>query len=214
MTEKTTEAKKDAQKTKPKKEGFFLKLYNWTVAWADKPSSEKALAGVSFAESSFFPIPPDPLLIALVTAKPSRWFRFALITTIASILGGIFGYLIGWVLFESVGTWILNTYHLQEAYVSLGMRFEDNALIAVFTAAMTPIPYKLITITAGAFQINFLAFIAASVVGRSFRFFLEAWAMHHFGRRYKHIIERYVNLLSWAFLLLILVGFIVLKYFV
>lgn len=199
---------------KQPKPSLFLRLYNWTVSWADKPSADKALAAVSFAESSFFPIPPDPLLIALVTAKPNKWVRFALIASVASIAGGMFGYLIGFGLFESVGNWILNTYHLQDAYMSLGQRFEANAVIAVFAAAMTPIPYKLITITAGAFHINLIAFILASIIGRSLRFFLVAWAMHHFGRRYKDVIEQYINYLAWGFLLLLVLGFVVLKNFV
>jgi membrane protein YqaA with SNARE-associated domain len=187
-------------------------MYGWVVGWAATRHATKALAGISFAESSFFPIPPDPLLIAVTTVKPHKYLRFAAICTIASIAGGVLGYLIGLGLFESVGAQIINTYHLQEEFQALGLRYEDNALLAVFAAALTPIPYKLITISAGVFKVNFFAFMLASIVGRGGRFFLVATLMHHFGKRYKDKIEKYIDLLSLAFVALLVLGILAVKY--
>jgi membrane protein YqaA with SNARE-associated domain len=188
------------------------RLYGWVVSWAETRHATKALAGVSFAESSFFPIPPDPLLIAVTTARPHKYLQFAAICTAASILGGIAGYLIGLGLFESVGAPIIDTYHLHEKFQALGLRYEANAFLAVLTAALTPLPYKLITISAGVFKVNFLAFLAASIIGRSARFFLVATLMHHFGKRYKDKIEKYIDLLSLAFIALIILGVMAVKY--
>lgn len=188
------------------------RLYAWVVGWAEKKQATKALAAISFAESSFFPIPPDPLLIALTTVKPRKYLRFALICTVASVVGGIFGYLIGIGLFESIGVRIIDAYHLHEEFEILGRRYDENAFITIFTAAFTPIPYKLITIAAGVFHVNFIAFILASVIGRGGRFFMVATLMHHFGKRYKDKIEKYIDLLSLAFVALMILGIVALKY--
>jgi membrane protein YqaA with SNARE-associated domain len=188
------------------------RLYGWVVGWAETKQAERALAGISFAESSVFPIPPDPLLIAMVMAKPGLFLRHAAICTISSIFGGVFGYAIGLLLFSTVGAWIVNTYGLQEEFVQIGIRYEENAFFTVFTAAFTPIPYKLITVSAGVFKINFIMFVLASLVGRGARFFLVATLMHHLGRRYKDSIEKYIDLLSVAFVVLLVLGFFVLKY--
>lgn len=188
------------------------RLYGWVVGWAETRRAEQALAGIAFAESSFFPIPPDPLLIAMVMAKPTHFLRHATICTVASTFGGVFGYLIGLMLFSTVGTWIIETYHLQEEFVHIGTRYEENALLTVFTAAFTPIPYKLITVAAGVFQINFVMFVFGSLIGRGMRFFLVAFLMHHLGRRYKDSIEKYIDILSVAFVALLILGFLALKY--
>lgn len=188
------------------------RLYAWVVGWAEKKQATKALAGISFAESSFFPIPPDPLLIALTTVKPHKYLRFAMICTAASVIGGMFGYLIGIGLFESIGARIIDTYHLHEEFQVLGRRYDDNAFITIFTAAFTPIPYKLITIAAGVFHVNFLSFVLASIIGRGGRFFMVATLMHHFGKRYKDKIEKYIDILSLAFVALMILGVMALKY--
>lgn len=187
-------------------------LYAWVISWADKPGGERALAGIAFMESAFFPIPPDPLLIALVMGKPKKYLRFAAIATIFSILGGIMGYLIGMALFDTVGQWVIDTYHLQSEFDALGTRYAANAFLAIFTAAFTPIPYKLITIAAGVFQVNFAVFVIASILGRGARFFIVATLMHHFGKRYKDKIEKYIDVLSLAFVGLIILGVIALRY--
>ena len=185
--------------------------YAWVVGWADKPSSEKALSGIAFAESSFFPIPPDPLLIALTIAKPNKYIKLALITTLSSLAGGIFGYFIGVALFESVGQWVINTYHLEPEFAYIETRYAANAFFAIFIAGFTPIPYKLITISAGVFGVNFILFVIASVIGRGLRFFLVATLMHHFGARYKDKIEKYIDILGFAFIILLVGGVIVVK---
>lgn len=187
-------------------------LYAWVVGWAEKKQAEQALAAIAFSESSFFPVPPDPLLIALTTAKPKKYLRFALIATVFSILGGILGYLIGAVLFETIGNWVIDTYHLHSEYTAIGDRYSSNAFLTIFAAAFTPIPYKLITIAAGGFQVNFVAFILASILGRGIRFFLVATLMYHFGKRYQDKIERYIDLLGLAFIVLIILGVFALKY--
>jgi membrane protein YqaA with SNARE-associated domain len=191
---------------------IIRKLYGWVVGWAETKRAEQALAGIAFAESSFFPIPPDPLLIAMIMAKPASFLRHAAICTLASVFGGMLGYVIGLLLFSTVGAWIVDTYHLQEEFVHIGTRYGENAFLTVFTAAFTPIPYKLITIAAGVFKINFLLFVLASLIGRAMRFFLVATLMHHLGRHYKDSIEKYIDILSIAFVALLALGFFALKY--
>jgi membrane protein YqaA with SNARE-associated domain len=185
-------------------------LYGWVVGWAETKRAEQALAGIAFAESSFFPIPPDPLLIAMVMAKPSRFLRHATICTLSSALGGVFGYLIGLLLFSTLGAWIVDTYGLQEAFIALGERYEENAFLTVFSAAFTPIPYKLITVAAGVFQIHFVSFVVASIIGRGMRFFLVATLVYHLGRRYKDVIEKYIDILSLVFVAILILGFLAL----
>lgn len=191
---------------------MIRKMYGWVVGWAETKRAEQALAGVSFVESSFFPIPPDPLLIAMVMARPASFLRHAAICTVASVFGGMFGYVIGLLLFSTIGAWIVNTYGLQEEFVYIGQRYQDNAFLTVFTAAFTPIPYKLITIAGGVFHINFLMFVLASFIGRGMRFFLVATFMYHLGQRYKDSIEKYIDILSIVFVALLILGFFALKY--
>ncbi len=188
------------------------KLYRWVVKWAGTRYAERALFGIAFAESSFFPIPPDPLLIAMTTVHPKKYIRFALICTGASVLGGLFGYLIGVTLFETVGVWLVNLYHLEAQFQIIGNRYAENAFLTIFTAAFTPIPFKLITIAAGVFRVNIFIFFLASVIGRGARFFLVAFLMHHFGQRYKDTIEKYVDVFSLAFVVILVAGFMVFKY--
>lgn len=191
---------------------LIRRMYKWMISWAEKPQAEKALANISFAESSFFPIPPDPLVIAMVAARPKRWIRIATICTVASVLGGIAGYFIGVFLFETVGQWIINTYGLQEQYELVGEHFAQNAMIAVLIGGFTPIPYKLLSISAGAFAINFPVFVIGSILSRGGRFFLVAALMRYFGNRYKDKIEKYVDILGFLFILLLISGFIVIRY--
>lgn len=187
-------------------------LYGWVVGWAETKRAEQALAGIAFAESSFFPIPPDPLLIAMVMAQPKLFLRHAFICTVSSAVGGVFGYFIGLVLFGTVGIWIVNTYGLQEEFVHIGVRYEENAFLTVFTAAFTPIPYKLITVAAGVFKIDFFMFVIGSILGRGMRFFLVAFLMYQLGQRYKDSIEKYIDILSLVFVALLILGFMAFKF--
>lgn len=191
---------------------IMRRMYTWVVAWAERPSAEKALGGLSFAESSFFPIPPDPLLIAMVVARPKKWLRLALITTFASVIGGAFGYLIGYAFQETVGIWIIETYHLQSEFANVGNLYAEYTALAVIVAGFTPIPYKLFSIAAGVFSVSLPLFVAASFVGRGGRFFLVAFLMNQFGRRYKDQIEKYIDILGFVFIIVAVLGIIAVKF--
>ena len=196
-----------------RKPHLLRRLYDWVIRWAQTPYGVPALFALAFAESSFFPIPPDVLLIALALAMPTRAFRFAAWCTTASVLGGMFGYAIG------SGAW-----HVAEPYVIgyvPGFSAENFALVkdkynaygvlAVFVAAFTPIPYKVFTIAAGVFEQPFFGFVAASIAGRGGRFFLVALFIRLFGDRAKQLIDRHFNLLTIAFTVLLIGGFIAIK---
>lgn len=188
------------------------KMYDWTVHWARTKNAPYALFGVAFIESSFFPIPPDVLLIAMVVADNSKWIRYAFICTLGSILGALFGYFIGWGLYETVGKVIVDTYHLQQVVELIGRKYSENAFLTIFTAAFTPIPYKAITITAGLFRISLTVLIAASIIGRAGRFFLVAGSLRIFGKKIADSIEKYFDILSLVLAALLIIGFLLLKY--
>lgn len=190
---------------------WMRRAYYWVVGWAEKPQAEKALAGLSFAESSFFPIPPDPLLIAIVTARPKKWLRFATITTVASVLGGILGYIIGAAAISAVMPIIIQVGY-EDAYKSAVEWFANYGAFAVVVAGFTPIPYKIFTIAGGAAGMSIPLFLIGSIIGRGGRFYLVAFLMQHFGRRYKDKIEKYIDVLGIAFVLLLVLGFVLIKY--
>ena len=185
------------------------RLYEWVLHWAHTPYGIWALFVLAFTESSFFPIPPDVLLIALALSIPAKSFRYALICSAGSVLGGLFGYFIGWQLMDLVGFPIMKFYGILEQYEIVRQSYEEYNAVIVFIAAFTPIPYKLITITAGAFKLNILTFTIASLIGRSARFFLVAWLIHRFGQRIKEFIEKYFDILSLVFVGLVALGFII-----
>ncbi len=192
--------------------GPIRRLYDWTVAKAALPIAESYLAVLSFAESSFFPIPPDVLLIAMGFSNREKTFRYALTTTLFSIFGGIFGYFIGFALFETIGQPIISFYHLEPLVEVIRAKYEANAFLAVFTAAFTPIPFKLITISAGLFHVNFLYFIFASILGRGMRFFAVASVMRYLGPKARPLIEKYFELFTVLFTILLIGGFVVIGY--
>lgn len=193
---------------------FFRKLYDWTLHWAKTKQSPYALFGVAFVESSFFPIPPDALLIAMVIAERKKWLRYAVICTIGSVCGALLGYLIGWGFYETLGKPIVATYHMEKIVELLGRKYAENAFFVVFTAAFTPIPYKAITITAGLFKISLSTLVIASIIGRAGRFFLVAAALRVFGKKISDSIEKYFDILSIIFILCIVGGFLALKYLI
>lgn len=186
-------------------------LYQWVLHWAETPYGPWALFVLAFAESSFFPIPPDVLLIALAISIPLRAFRYAAICSVGSVAGGMFGYLIGAQLMEAVGRPILEFYDVTDQYENLQVLYQAHGAWAVGIAGFTPIPYKVFTISAGAFAINFPVFVVASVVGRSARFFLVAGLIYKFGEPVREFIERYFNLLAIIFAALLVGGFILVK---
>lgn len=191
---------------------WMRKLYDWTVHWSKTPKAPGALFWISFIESSFFPIPPDVLLIAMTISNRHKWIRNAVIATLGSVAGALLGYLIGWGFYETLGKPIVDAYNMHATVDLLGRKYAENAFFVVFTAAFTPIPYKAITITAGLFHINLLTLVIASVIGRAGRFFIVAGALRLFGRRIESVIEKYFDILSVAFILLIAGGFYFLKH--
>lgn len=188
-------------------------MYNWTIHWAKAKNAPYALFGVAFIESSFFPIPPDVLLIAMVVADRKKWFRNTLICTLGSVIGALFGYLIGKVFYEVIGRLIVDTYNLQATVELISRKYQENAFMTVFTAAFTPIPYKAITITAGLFNISLLTLVIASIIGRAGRFFLVSSALRIFGKKISDSIEKYFDIFSIVFVALLVGGFLFLKYF-
>lgn len=172
-------------------------LTAWAVRHAEGKNAKWWLFGLSFAESSFFLIPPDVLLAAiLMTRERVRAFYYAAITTIGSVLGGLFGYAIGYFLFQTIGAWVVHTYHLELQIIVVQKLFVANAFFAIFVAAFTPIPYKVFTIAAGLFGINIPTFIIASILGRGGRFFAVATVMRYFGGHIARMFYRYFNMLS------------------
>jgi membrane protein YqaA with SNARE-associated domain len=188
------------------------KLKSWVEKWADTPHAMFALCVLAFAESSFFPIPPDVLLIAILLSNNNRakWWRYATVCTVASVLGGLFGYFIGYAFFEGVGKQIIHFYKLDDLIAIVGQKYEEHAFFAVFAAGFTPIPYKVFTIAAGFFQISVLPFVVASILGRGGRFFLVAILLKYFGSSIKKFIYDYLNILSLIFVILVVLGFVAL----
>ncbi len=195
-----------------RKANHIRRLYDWTIHWAETPHSTWALFILAFCESSFFPIPPDVLLIALAVALPKKAFKYALVCSLGSILGGCFGYFIGYQFFEYVGRPIINFYHITDVFNTVSEKFHSNAFAAISVAGFTPVPYKVFTIAAGACKINIFTLILASALSRSARFFLVAGLFFLFGPKIKTFIERYFNILSIVFVVLLISGFFVIKY--
>jgi membrane protein YqaA with SNARE-associated domain len=188
------------------------KLYFWTLHWAATRHALPALVLLSFAESSFFPVPPDVLLIAIVFSTPRRWARYALWCSVASVLGGMLGYFIGWELWDTVGRAIVDFYHGQAVMEQIRIWYDELGFLGVLVAAITPIPYKVFTIASGWFAFDFHLFVLASAIGRSFRFFLVAGLVGRFGERIKPFLEKR---LEWALLvlgLLAVLGFAAIKW--
>lgn len=200
----------------PKKRGWLRRLYDWVLHWADTPYAIPALFLLSFAESSFFPIPPDVLLIALCIGEVAKSYRFAFWCSVASVLGGIAGYGIGMFLWDLevvkgfFYTWVPGVNEQSVGRVS--ELYEQYNFWVVFVAAFTPIPYKVITILAGVCAINFPMFVLASAIGRSARFYLVAWLFRTYGPPIKDFIERRFALVTSAIAVVGILGFVVLKY--
>lgn len=191
---------------------WLRRLYDWVLRFESSPHSGRALFGLAFAEASFFPVPPDVLLMAMCLSAPARAFRYALICSLGSALGGVAGYAIGWFLWLEVKG-IFFTYIFSEAaFDRVAAMYQDNAFLAVFTAGFTPIPYKVFTLAAGVFQVSFAVFVGASLVSRSARFFLVAGLLKYIGPTVKATIDRHFNWLSLAFMALLIGGFVAVKY--
>ncbi|MBC6407791.1 MAG: DedA family protein [Rhodobacteraceae bacterium] len=183
-------------------------LYQWTLRLAEHPRALWVLAGVSFIESSIFPIPPDVLMIPMILATPSRAWLIATITLVASVLGGLLGYAIGAVAFEQIGKPILMALGKAEAVEHFNTRFNDFGFWAVLFAGLTPFPYKVITIMSGWSGMPLLTFTATSVLARGLRFFIVAGLLWRFGAPIRHFIERHLGWVFTLFVVLLLGGFV------
>jgi len=193
---------------------MFRRLYDHIIELAAHPKAAWALAAVSFAESSVFPIPPDAMLIPMVLAERAKAWGYAFLCTLASVLGGIAGYAIGYFLFELIGKPILGFYGYEEAFAQFAGKYNDYGAWIVFFAGVTPFPYKVITIASGATQLNFWVFMIASVAARGLRFFVVSGLLYWFGPPIRAFIERRFGLVTTAFLVSLIAGFIAIKFLV
>ncbi len=194
--------------------GIVRRLYDWVLHWAETPYGTPALFGLSFAESSFFPIPPDVLQIALSVSKPRKSFYYAAVSVVASVLGAILGWYIGYALWGG----LQNFFYAyvpgvnEKTFALVQGKYEEWGFLAILVAAFTPIPYKVFTIAAGVFQIALPVLLLASVLGRSARFFTVAACIYLFGPRVKEFIEKYFEWVSILFAVLLIGGFVLVKY--
>jgi len=192
---------------------LFRKLYDWTLEKSKDPKAPWFLAVISFSESSFFPIPPDIILIPMVIAKRAKAWFFAFICTISSVLGGVAGYFIGYFFYLTIGEFIIELYSYQNEYSDFKSKYEGEIwLWFVFFAGLTPFPFKIITIASGALKINMISFIAIALVSRGLRFYLVATLLKFFGNYIKEYIDKYFNLFTFVFFILLIGGFIFFKY--
>ena len=192
---------------------MLRRLYDWTIHLSSMRHAPWALGAVAFAESSFFPLPPDIVLIPMVLAQRHKSWTYATICTIASVIGGIFGYAIGYFLFDTVGNYILNLYGYQEAFRSFAERYNEYGVWIVLMAGVTPFPYKVITIASGVTQLNFFVFMVASILARGARFYAVAGLLWWFGEPIRAFIDRYFGLLTIIFMVLLFGGFLAVRYF-
>jgi membrane protein YqaA with SNARE-associated domain len=191
---------------------MLRRAYDWAMRMAAHKHAEWALAGVSFVESSVFPIPPDVVLMPMVLADRSKAWRYAAIATISSVIGGFLGYAIGYFLFEAVGRPILEFYHVMDKYDSLKHSFDEWGAWIIIAKGWTPIPYKFLTITSGALQFDLLSFSIASVVSRGMRFFLVAGLFWAFGPPIRAFVEKWLTLVTTLFVVILVGGFVAIKY--
>ena len=185
---------------------IFSRLYDWVLGWAKHPRASRYLAALSFAESSFFPIPPDVMLAPMALGRRDRAWWFAFITTVWSVLGGALGYLIGMFLFDVLAQPLISFYDASEAFATAQDKFKAHGVWIVFIAGFTPIPYKIFTISAGLASMAFLPFVVASLIGRGARFFLVSALIYFGGERFESGLRRYVDLIGWLMIALIVVG--------
>ncbi|AUH35002.1 YqaA family protein [Paracoccus tegillarcae] len=191
---------------------MLRRLYDWTMGLASHRHSLWALFGVSFVESSVFPIPPDVLMIPMVLARRDRAFMIAAVATIGSVLGALLGYWIGATLMDSLGQWVLTAYGKQDSFDHLAARFDEYGAWAVLFAGVTPFPFKVITIFSGAVSLSLPIFIASSIIARALRFFIVAGLLWRFGEPIRDFIERRLGLVFTLFMICLIGGFVALRY--
>lgn len=185
---------------------MFRPIYDYFIRLSAHPKAMHALAAVSFAESSFFPIPPDAMVIPMVLAQRARAFAIATVCTVASVLGGVAGYAIGFYLYDTMGQWLIGVYGLQQGAQEFQDWYAKWGTWVILIKGFTPIPYKLVTIASGAAHFDFISFVLASIVTRGGRFFLIAALLRAYGEPVRTFIEKRLDLVSWAFLILVIGG--------
>jgi len=191
---------------------MLRQLYNWTMSFAARRNARWALAGVSFAESSFFPIPPDVLLIPMALANRRSAFEIAAICTAASVLGGILGYAIGALLFDTIGVWVVELYNLQDKFANFRELYTEWGIWIILLAGFTPIPYKVFTIASGLAAYDLGLFILLSTIGRGGRFFLLAGLLYLYGEPIRSFIEKRLEVLTAAVAIAGIGGFVLVRY--
>ena len=193
---------------------MLRRIYDWLMGLAGHRHAPWWLGVVSFVESSVFPIPPDAMLVPMTLAKPAHAWRYATVATCSSVLGGMLGYLIGLLLFDTVGQWILDFYGLWDKFISFQDNFNEWGLPIVFFAGLTPFPYKVVTLMSGVTAMSLPVFIIASVVSRGLRFYLVCGLLYWLGEPMRVLIERYLGWLTLVAGILLVGGFAAVKYLV
>ena len=188
------------------------RLYNWTLDKANHKNAKWYLSLISFAESSFFPIPPDLLLIPMALASKTKAIFYAFICTFSSVLGGILGYAIGYYFYNNLGIYIVEFYHLENSFSVFEDYYKEFGILIVLGAGITPFPYKFITIASGVFGLNIFLFIIISIVGRGLRFYLIAILLYFFGEKIKLIIDKYFNILTIVFFILLVGSVFIIRF--
>ena len=191
---------------------MLKKTYDWIVSFSSHPKAVWVLAAVAFAESSIFPVPPIPLLIPMCVAQPRRAWFYAGVCAVASALGGIVGYAIGHLLYDSVGIWIIQTYGLEQQAANLRERANDYWIWILMTKGLTPIPFKLVTIMSGLINFNFILFLAGSFFARFTFFFLMAAALRVYGDQIRDFIEKRLKLAAFILVFFLVGGFVLIRY--
>ena len=191
---------------------MLRRLYDWTMSFAARRNARWALAGISFAESSFFPIPPDVLLIPMVLANRRKAWEIAAICTVASVLGGVLGYAIGAFLYDTVGVWLIDLYNLHDKVGAFRQSYAEWGIWIILLAGFTPIPYKVFTIASGLAGYDLLLFVILSVIGRGGRFFLVAGLLYFYGQPIRAFIERRLEVLTAGVAAVAVCGFVIVRY--
>ncbi|HLZ01237.1 MAG TPA: YqaA family protein [Bradyrhizobium sp.] len=188
---------------------MLKRVYDWCIAAAEKPYALWILAAMAFAESSFFPVPPDVMLAPMSLARPKRAWVFASVCTVASVVGGLLGYAIGALLYDSVGHWLIQFYHLGDKVEAFREGYARWGSLVILLKGLTPIPYKLVTITSGFAGYNIWLFVLLSAITRGCRFYLEAVVLHRYGDWIRERVERHLALWVILFLIVLVLGFVI-----
>jgi membrane protein YqaA with SNARE-associated domain len=188
------------------------RLYDWVIRLAGSPAAIPAMGVIAFAESSFFPIPPDVMLVPMVLANRRKAFTIATVCTVGSVLGGLLGYTIGFYFFETAGAWLVKAYGLQSGLEKFRQGFAEYGIWIILIKGLTPIPYKLVTIASGAAHFDLFTFVWASIVTRGIRFFAVSALLWKFGEPIRAFIEKRLTLVTWLFLIALVGGFVAFRY--